>query len=289
MTSRELADRIVGQFSGESERADIWRGFEYVLETDAFLNLGYSGRFETHLVGSPQGRLVAQVVDRLAELRGDPRGDRLVDVGCGRGIPTAYATNTHGFDGVGVDLVAHNVALARENVTGGERRPSFVVGDATALPIRDDAMAAAVAIDSIVYVPDKVGAYSELARVLESGGDAVVSDLVVHDRATVDPEVLSRFGDAWDMPVPIPFSAYAEGIERTPLSITAVDDLTDNGVGGFRKWTTAFLTLADGPTGPILRRLLVEARLDASVVIAQIRAAHDALPALRHVLVTLER
>ena len=289
MTSRELADRIAGQFSGESERADIWRGFEYFLETDGFLNLGYSGRFQTHLVGSPQARLVTHVVDRLADLRGDPRGERLLDVGCGRGIPTAYATSTYGFDGVGVDLVAHNVALARANVVDADRRPSFIVGDATALPIRDHAMAGAVAIDSIVYVPDKAGAYAELARVLKSGGNAVVSDLVVHDETTIDPKTLSRFGEAWDMPAPIPFTAYAEHIERTPLSIRTVEDLTANGVGGFRKWTTTFLTLADGPTGPLLRRLLVEAGLDATVVIGQIRAAHDALPALRHVLVTLER
>ncbi|WP_290815022.1 class I SAM-dependent methyltransferase [Halovivax sp.] len=289
MSSRDLTERIVEQFTDDSERADIWRGFEYVLETDSFLNLGYSGPFRTHLLGDPQARLVERVVDRAASLRPKPAEERLLDVGCGRGVPTAYAASAHGFEAVGVDLVPYNVRMARANVADAARPPEFVVGDATALPFRDDSVAAAVSIDAVVYVPDKDATYAELSRVLDAGGSAVVSDLVAADEADVDRAALERFGRAWDMPSPVPFSTYARTIEGTALRIRDVEDLTAHSVGGFRKWSRLFLALADGPSGPAFRRLLQLAGLEPPVVTAQVRAAHRALPALRHVLVTLER
>lgn len=288
MTRRNIADRIAEQFSGESERADIWRGLDLVLDTRSYLNLGYSGRYQTHLLGSPQGRLVERVVDRAASLRADPVGERLLDVGCGRGVPTAYAAAEHAFDAVGVDLVPYNLDLARENVADVPRKPAFVVGDASRLPFDAGAFSVCVAIDSIVYVADTAAVYGELERVLERGGHAVVADLVAAGDAVVDRRTLERFGRAWDMPAPTPFDEYVEAIEASGLTVLDATNVSANSVGGFRKWTAAYLALADGPTGPVLDRLLRRLGVDPAVVTGQIRVAHAVLPALRHVIVTLE-
>lgn len=58
-----------------------------------------------------------------------PAGSRVLDVGCGTGVPTAAALVSAGHHVVGVDLSAGMLKLAGENVPGAE----FHQGDVTAL------------------------------------------------------------------------------------------------------------------------------------------------------------
>nr|WP_203614554.1 class I SAM-dependent methyltransferase [Streptomyces sp. SID13726] len=48
-----------------------------------------------------------------------PAGARVLDLGCGTGLPTARRLAESGLDVVGVDLSDRMVAVARENVPGG--------------------------------------------------------------------------------------------------------------------------------------------------------------------------
>lgn len=301
---RDLERRIVEQFSGRGERSDVWRGFDAFLDTDAFLNLGYSPRYSSHLLGSPQGRLAVRVLAELSRTRSAvdatdrrppaPEG-RLLDVGCGRGGPTRRIAAESGYDVAGVDLVRHNVAKARRE-TGESRRagsagsvPAFLVGDATQLPFVAESFAACVAIDSLVYVPAVGEAFAEIARVLAEGGVGAVSDLVVDPDADVSGESLERFVRAWDMPRLRRWGEYRSAIDATRLRTREVTDLTDHSVGRFRKWSRLYLALAEGPTGGALAAGLRRSGLDPEVVTEQVRAAHEALPALRHVLVSFDR
>lgn len=327
MNDRELARRIVEQFSGRGDRADIWRGFDAFLDTDEFLNLGYSPRYGSHLLGSPQDRLAELVVSHLRrELaraglnsssglnpnseRGSSAGrgsrvgpdlecaGRLLDVGCGRGGPTYRLTGETPFDAVGIDLVGHNVELARSGAgdpTGLaddaviDRHPSFVVGDATQLPFASGSFAGCVAVDSLVYVPAVERVFKELFRVLDCGGVGVVTDLVADQSAGVGDATIEGFCDAWDMPRLRPREQYLSRIADAGFRVRRVTDLTPHSVGRFRKWSGLYLRLADGPTRDSLSWVLRQGGLDPEAVTAQIRAAHAVLPALRHVLVTFER
>lgn len=49
-----------------------------------------------------------------------PPGSRVLDLGCGTGLPTARQLAEGGLDVVGVDLSERMVALARDHVPGGE-------------------------------------------------------------------------------------------------------------------------------------------------------------------------
>lgn len=291
MTDQDgIPARIVRQFSDVGDSAAVWRALDLVLETDAFLNLGYSRWYQTHLVGNPQRRLVdvigRDLVDRLPETN----GVALLDVGCGRGGPARRLARRYGFAVTGVDLVPYNVELAAERARVGSQSTAYLVGDATRLPVRNEAFPAATAIDSPVYIDAKDRFYDELHRVLEPGGIAVVSDLVTADaRSADDRTAIDAFATAWDMP-PIPTrSAYLADLSESELDLLGLRDITANSVGRFDKWARLFLGVADGPLAGPLRRALAAKDIDLDEVVDAVAAARPALPLLRHVVVHVRR
>ncbi|MFB6072852.1 MAG: class I SAM-dependent methyltransferase [Halobacterium sp.] len=284
-----LRERIADQFSYRGERADVWRVFDSLLETDAYLNLGYSGRYQSHLVGSSQRRLADVVGRRLAANVREPPGTRVLDVGCGRGGPAVRLADEFGVRATGVDLVPYNVARARENAAERGVDAEFVVGDATRLPFGRDSLPAAVSVDALVYLPDRAAVLAELADVLEPGGVLVFTDLVADRDATdADVRAVDRFAAAWDMPELGSRPGYERALADAGFDVLAVEDLTPHSVGRFRKWTTLFAAVHATPGGGLLDRALERRGLDAATITEQIERAHEALPALEHVLVVAE-
>lgn len=281
----ERRERVGDHFAYRSERADIWRAFDLVLETDHFLNLGYSPWYYPHPLGSSQRRLVGEVGKRL--VAADPPGCDLLDVGCGRGGPAVEFSAQFGFDVVGVDLVPFNVARAREHALAGDVDAAFVVGDATAVPFGSGSVAACTAVDSLVYVPDRRAVFEQVAHVLEAGGVVVVTDLVRAPDA--DLARVDAFADAWDMPPLETADSYVQWVEDVGLRLERVEDISARSVGRFRWWTSPFLWLVDGPLGGPIERVLRGYDLDPEVVLDQIRRAHRALPDLRHVVLTARK
>lgn len=167
---------------------------------------------------------------------------------------------------------------------------AFLVGDATRLPIGTGAVTAATAVDALVYLPDREAVFTELARVLADGGVVVCSDLVAAPdldparRATVE-----RFAAAWDMPPPGTARSYREGLSGAGFERVAIEDITAHSVGRFRKWTRLYRGVRSTPVGGLLDRWLEARGIDPDAVGTQIDRAHEALPALRHVLVVARR
>lgn len=311
-------DRIAAQFAGSSERADVWRVFDRVLATDAFLNLGYSRWYQPHVLGAPQRRLATVVGEHLAAHLPRTAGRSLLDVGCGRGGPATCLATEFGFDVLGVDLVRANVARARANATrrrasaartrqhaartrpttaagdsgvdAGSGRTAFVVGDATRLPVRPGSMRACTAVDALVYLPDRAAAVAELATVLEPGGVLVLTDLFARPDLDGDArDAIARFADAWDLAPPASRAAYARKLESAGFDVRVSRDLSAHSVGRFRRWTAPVVRLADGPLRRAMEWPLAHAGLDAEVIVEQVRRAHDALPWLRHGLLVAEK
>jgi hypothetical protein len=67
MASKPLRERIVDQFSYQGEHADVWKGFDLLLETEEFLNLGYSKPYRPQFLGSSQRRLATEIGAGLAD------------------------------------------------------------------------------------------------------------------------------------------------------------------------------------------------------------------------------
>lgn len=284
-----LRERVTAHFSYRGESADIWRGFDAVLDTDSYLNLGYSEWYQPQILGSSQQRLAVKVGTHLEGVLSKTDGRSVLDVGCGRGGPALILESRFGFDVTGVDLVPYNVRQAHLNARHRDAAARFLLADATHLPIATDCMTACTAIDSLVYVPERRTALTEMARILTPDGVVVISNLV--RRSGLDDKAQRRvreFADSWDMPMPDTVGDHREMLEDVGFSIKTISDITAHSVGRYRRWTTPFLALLRSPLRRITVRLLRWYGLNPRSVHSQVEAAHRALPHLGHVIFVAE-
>ena len=115
------------------------------------------------------GRWSLRLAPLFAKFAGVGDGGRLLDVGCGTGSLTrTVAAMTRRSEIVGIDPVAAFVEYAREQVK--ERRVSFDVGDAQALPYPAASFDAALSCLVFHFIPDPAKAAGEMKRVTRPGG-----------------------------------------------------------------------------------------------------------------------
>jgi SAM-dependent methyltransferase len=95
----------------------------------------------------------------------------VVDVGCGPGHVTTYLAG-RGTQALGLDLSPGMCAAA-----GRASALPFCAADMTALPIRSRAVAGIVCLYAVIHLDTahRAAAYSEFARVLRPGGQALIA------------------------------------------------------------------------------------------------------------------
>ena len=98
--------------------------------------------FQERARSAPDLELVKDLAGRL------PPGDRVLDAGCGAGVPIA-AFLSRAFRVVGLDLAIAQVRLARQIIPLGE----FLRGDIVALPFREATFGGIVCTYAMIHVP----------------------------------------------------------------------------------------------------------------------------------------
>jgi SAM-dependent methyltransferase len=99
----------------------------------------------------------------------------LVDLACGRGGYGLEIAARTGARLVGVDFSAEAVRQAREQARRRGTVAEFLAGDLAATGLGAGSADAVLCVDAIHFAPQPAAAYSELARILASGGRAVLT------------------------------------------------------------------------------------------------------------------
>jgi len=102
-----------------------------------------------------------------------PKGARVLDLGCGAGIPVAREIAARGFHVLGVDGSARQIELARSNVPAAQ----FLHADMTRMQFAPASFDAISAFYSITHVPrdEHAALFRRIATWLKPGGAFVAS------------------------------------------------------------------------------------------------------------------
>nr|WGO49567.1 methyltransferase [Streptomyces lavendulae] len=139
---------------------------------------------------------ITEATDHLTDLvaaRLDPRpGQRLLDVGCGIGVPALRIAEAHDVHVTGVNISRQQITQAAEraDASGARGRASFLFADAMDLPFDDGSFDGAWAIESLLHLTDQSTALAQLHRVVRPGGRLVVADLCQREPFTGEDRAL---------------------------------------------------------------------------------------------------
>ena len=137
--------------------------------------IGQPGLYNT-LTHSLMGSLIRGIAADVAA--GSQAGSQVLDVGCGPGHLSIRLAE-QGLDVTGLDLDPAMVERAQSNANraGGVGRPSFVVGNASALPFPDASFDVVVSTFSVHHWAEPATGIAEIGRVLRPGGRALIWDI----------------------------------------------------------------------------------------------------------------
>jgi SAM-dependent methyltransferase len=129
------------------------------------------------------------------ELAAPRPGERLVDLGCGRGGDLLRAAGMVGPGGhvTGIDATPRMVEAAKQRIAGLPHA-TVLLGDLAAVPLPDGCAEVLISNCAINHATDKAAVYREVARLLVPGGRVVVSDVVSE---AVLPESVRSDPAAW--------------------------------------------------------------------------------------------
>jgi acyl transferase domain-containing protein/SAM-dependent methyltransferase len=161
---------------------DVTRRLEQsgVGEASFFLNYGYcslddedEARFDV-----PDGVFNPSSIRLAFELIGgtDLNGCRVLDVGCGRGGTAALIAEHFDANVTGIDLSPEAIGFCRR--THRQPRLRFEVGDAEHVPVGNHAFDVVTNVESSHTYPNLRAFFSEVSRVLVSGGVFLYTDLL---------------------------------------------------------------------------------------------------------------
>jgi ubiquinone/menaquinone biosynthesis C-methylase UbiE len=144
------------------------------------------GRYEA------TGELLAPVSELVVSLAEPLAGRTVLDVGCGTGN-AALAAAARGAVVTGVDPASRLLEVAAGRAAERGLEIEFVVGDAAAIPVKDQSAELVISIFAVIFAPDPAAAVAELTRVVAADGQIVITDWLPGGALTVINGTAAKF------------------------------------------------------------------------------------------------
>lgn len=134
-------------------------------------------QWEDDYLNPEMDRFYSLAFDRIVSELGDPRGKRILDVGCGYCYHTIRLAE-RGLTITAVDFSEVALAHAKDNLAkaGVSDQVTLQQADATNLPFDDASFDHVLMWGVLMHVPEAKKALSELSRVLKPGGKLALSE-----------------------------------------------------------------------------------------------------------------
>jgi ubiquinone/menaquinone biosynthesis C-methylase UbiE len=131
-----------------------------------------------------RGLAATTELSQLAAIRSH---DRVIDIGSGLGGPSRYLAFHYGCEVIGVDLSPYFVEAAEflGKRSGMDDKVSYQCADALALPFENQRFDLAWTQHTAMNIADRPRLYTEVHRVLRSGGRFAIYDVVAGDDGPV--------------------------------------------------------------------------------------------------------
>src|SRR5688572_28508967 len=114
-------------------------------------------------------------------------GERLVDLGCGRGGAGLWVATKNSAHLTGIDPAEAAIEAARARAAAMAMEASFQPGTFEATGLPDGDADAVMSVDALLFTPDKAAALVELRRVLRRGGRLVLTTWDYHTQPVGRP------------------------------------------------------------------------------------------------------
>jgi len=161
-------------------------------------------------------------------------GDRVLEVGCGRGLGASSVLRRDPARVCGIDLMPEQVARSREANT--DPRLTFEQGSAAAIPFRDGSFNRLLSVEAAQHFEDIPGFARESHRVLEPGGRFALATFFAADEHAA-PELarlLDSFATGLDLAHPI--GGVQEGLRAAGFTDIAATSIGEHVWRHFDRW-----------------------------------------------------
>jgi N-methyltransferase StaMA len=172
-----------------------------------------------------------EAINRCTDIVGDKlglgAGQRLLDIGCGAGVPATRIGQRTDAVITGVTNSRWQVQEATKRVKAAGLEGQVVIehGDAAALPFADHSFDAVLAFESIPHAQDRGRWLREMARVARPGGRIVLTDFTCEVPITADEAAILR---ASGLEPPLPAAEAIEVVRANGVLVDGVEECGDN-------------------------------------------------------------